>query len=78
MINVLLNIVGCIGLVALALAGIGACVILVGGIINIVKSVKEDFKKSLKQRFTNVNIAAQNLTMSMRRIVMSGCVDIRM
>ena len=45
MIDVLLYIVGCIGLVALALTGIGACILLVGGIINIVKSAKEDFKK---------------------------------
>lgn len=32
----------------------------------------------MKQQFTNVNIAAQNLMMSMRRIVMNGCVDIQM
>ena len=45
MIDVLLNIVGCIGLVVLALAGIGTCILLVCGIISIVKSEKEEFKK---------------------------------
>ena len=42
MIDVLWNVVGCIGLVALALTLIGICILLVCGIICIVKQVKEE------------------------------------
>ena len=42
MINVLLNIVYCIGLVALALIFIMACVGLVSGIIRLIQIVKEN------------------------------------
>ena len=45
MINVLWNIVRYSGLVVLALAIIGTCILLVCGIICIVKEVKEEFKK---------------------------------
>ena len=45
MIDVLWNIVGCIGLVVLALAMVGAGILLTCGIISIVKSEKEEFKK---------------------------------
>ena len=45
MIDVLWNVVGCIGLVALALAIIGTGILLLCGIISIVKQVKEEFKK---------------------------------
>ena len=45
MIDVLWNIVGYIGLVVLALAGIGTCILLVYGIISIIKEVKAEFKK---------------------------------
>ena len=45
MIDVLWNVVGCIGLVALALTLIGTCILLVCGIISIVKEVKEEFNK---------------------------------
>ena len=45
MIDALWNVVGCIGLVALALALIGTCILLVCGIISIVKEVKEEFNK---------------------------------
>ena len=45
MIDVLWNVVGCIGLVALALALISACILLVYGIISVVKEAKEEFKK---------------------------------
>lgn len=44
MIDVLWNIVSCIGLVALALTMLGTCILLVYGIISIVKEVKEEFK----------------------------------
>ena len=45
MIDVLWNVVGCIGLVALTLTLIGTCILLVCGIICIVKQAKEEFKK---------------------------------
>ena len=45
MIDVLWNVVGCIGLVALAFTLIGTCILLVYGIICIVKQAKEEFKK---------------------------------
>lgn len=45
MIDVLWNIVSCIGLVALSLAIIGACILLVCCIISIIKEAKEEFKK---------------------------------
>lgn len=41
MIDVLWNIVGCIGLVALALIFFGACILVVCGIISIIKQIKE-------------------------------------
>ena len=43
MIDALWNVVGCIGLVALALALIGTCILLVCGIISIVKQTKENW-----------------------------------
>ena len=45
MIDVLWNVVGCIGLVALTLALIGTCILLVYGIISVIKQAKEEFKK---------------------------------
>ena len=42
MIDVLWNVVSCIGLVVLALALIGTCILLVYGIICIVKQAKEE------------------------------------
>ena len=45
MIDVLWNIVRCTGLIALALAVIGTCILLVCGIICTVKQAKEEFKK---------------------------------
>lgn len=45
MIDVLLYIVSCIGLVVLALTIIGTCILLICGIISIIKDVKEEFKK---------------------------------
>ena len=42
MIDVLWNVVGCIGLVALTLIGILLCVALVGGIVKLIKIFKED------------------------------------
>lgn len=45
MIDVLWNIVSCIGLAVLVLANIGICILLVCGIIGIVKQAKEEFKK---------------------------------
>lgn len=42
MINILWNIVRCAGLVALALAVMSACILMVYGIICIVKQVKEE------------------------------------
>lgn len=42
MIDVLLNIVCCIGLVALALIGILLCVALVGSIVKLIKIFKEN------------------------------------
>ena len=45
MIDVLWNVVGCIGLVALALALIGTCILLVYGIISVVKQAKEELFK---------------------------------
>ena len=42
MIDVLLNIICCIGLVILALVGLGTCILLVCGIICIVKQAKEE------------------------------------
>ena len=42
MIDVLWNVFGCIGLVALALTLIGTCILLVCGIICIVKQAKEE------------------------------------
>lgn len=44
MIDLLWNIVSCIGIVVLALTMIGTCILLVYGIISIVKEVKEEFK----------------------------------
>lgn len=41
MIDVLWNIIGCIGLVALALVVVGACILVVCGVIEIIKSIKE-------------------------------------
>ena len=45
MIDVLWNIISCIGLVVLALTLIGTCILLVRGIIHIIKEMKEEFKK---------------------------------
>ena len=45
MIDVLWNIISCLGLAILALVLIGTCILLVCGIICIVKEVKEEFKK---------------------------------
>ena len=45
MIDVLWNVVSCIGLVVLALTLISTCILLVCGIICIVKQAKEEFKK---------------------------------
>ena len=45
MIDALWNVVGCIGLVALALALICTCILLVYGIISVIKQAKEEFKK---------------------------------
>ena len=45
MIDVLWNVVGCIGLVVLALAIIGTGILLVYGIISVIKQAKEEFKK---------------------------------
>nr|DAH41398.1 MAG TPA: hypothetical protein [Caudoviricetes sp.] len=45
MIDVLWNIVSYIGLVALLLAIIGTCILLVCGIISIVKQTKEELFK---------------------------------
>lgn len=42
MIDVLLNIVCCIGLVALALIGILLCVALVGSIVKLIKIFKDN------------------------------------
>ena len=61
MIDVLWDIVSYAGLVVFSLAIIGTGILLLCGIISIVKQVKDEFKKRLKQRFINVNIAAQNL-----------------
>lgn len=45
MIDVLWNSVSCIGLVALVLTFIGACILLVCGIIIVIKQAKEELKK---------------------------------
>lgn len=45
MIDVLWNIISCLGLTVLALVLIGTCVLLVYSIISIVKQAKEEFKK---------------------------------
>lgn len=45
MIDVLWNVISCLGLAVLALVLIGTCILLVRGIISIVKEVKEEFKK---------------------------------
>ena len=45
MIDVLWNVVGCIGLVALALTLIGTCILLVYGIISVIKQAKEELLK---------------------------------
>ena len=45
MIDVLWNIISCLGLAVLALVLIGTCVLLVCGIICIAKQAKEEFKK---------------------------------
>ena len=45
MINVLWNIVRCAGLVALALAAMSACILMVYGIIISIKQAREEFKK---------------------------------
>ena len=45
MIDVLWNVVGCIGLVALALVLIGTCILLVYGIISVIKQAKEELFK---------------------------------
>lgn len=42
MIDVLWNIVDCIGLVSIALLGILLCVALVGGIVKLIKIFKEN------------------------------------
>lgn len=44
MIDVLWNIISCLGLSALALALVGTCILLVFGIICIVKQAKEEFR----------------------------------
>nr|DAH36337.1 MAG TPA: hypothetical protein [Caudoviricetes sp.] len=41
MIDVLWNSVNCIGLVALVLVIVGACILMVCGVITVVKSIKE-------------------------------------
>lgn len=43
MIDVLWNIISCIGLVLLVLVLVAICILLVGGIICIVKRVKEEW-----------------------------------
>ena len=45
MIDVLWNIISCLGLAVLGLMLIGTLILLVYGIISIVKEVKEEFKK---------------------------------
>ena len=45
MIDALWNVVGCIGLVALVLALIGTCILLVYGIISVIKQAKEELFK---------------------------------
>ena len=45
MIDVLWDIICCIGLVVLALAIIGTGILLVYGIISVIKQVTEEFKK---------------------------------
>ncbi len=45
MIGVLWNIISCIGLVILGLAGIGTCILMLSGIISIIKEIVEVFKK---------------------------------
>ena len=45
MIDMLWNIVCCIGLVVLALALISVCILVLCSIIEIVKQTKEEFKK---------------------------------
>lgn len=45
MIDVLWNMISCIGLVAIAFVLIGTCILSVYGIINIIKEVKEEYKK---------------------------------
>lgn len=44
MVDMMWNIVGCIGLVVLALTLIGTCILLVCGIISIIKQTKEEFR----------------------------------
>ena len=45
MINVLWNIVACLGVTVLALAALGTCILLVTGIICIIKQDKEEIHK---------------------------------
>ena len=45
MIDVLWNIISCLGLVVLELAGIGTCILLVYGIISVIKQAKEELLK---------------------------------
>ena len=45
MVDALWTIISCLGLVVLALAGIGTCILLVYGIISVIKQATEEFKK---------------------------------
>lgn len=45
MIDVLWNIISCLGLVVLALTGIGTCILLLCGIITTIKQTKEELFK---------------------------------
>ena len=45
MIDVLWNIISCLGLIVLALAGIGTCILLLCGIITTIKQLKEELFK---------------------------------
>ena len=45
MIDVLWNVVSCIGLTVLVLVLLGTCILLVYGIISVIKQAKEEFNK---------------------------------
>ena len=44
MIDILWNIISCLGLAVLVLTLVGVCILLVCGIIRIVKQAKEEFR----------------------------------